>query len=158
MIFPFPRMRATIGDKTGFVLFRYSKRCVRGERNVKSDLASTFDVRHEQRERQREREPPPTSAHYSPAVSRCQVQFVRLVEARRNDELRDGWDRRGEKEEREKHWTLDTASSDSFLERVDRVPCIGTQLRVVFIIQFPEAEKTKDRERRWFYVDRLYGM
>lgn len=58
MIFPFPRMRATIGDKTGFVLFRYSKRCVRGERNVKSDLASTFDVRHEQRERQRERASP----------------------------------------------------------------------------------------------------
>lgn len=60
------------------------------------------------RDRDRERESiSPYDAHYSPAVSRCQVQFVRLVEARRNDELRDGWDREKERgrREREKDWT-----------------------------------------------------
>lgn len=45
----------------------------------KSDLALTFDVRQGVRAS-------PLLAHYSADVSRCQVQFVRLAEARRNDE------------------------------------------------------------------------
>lgn len=113
------------------------------------------------RDRDRERESiSPYDAHYSPAVSRCQVQFVRLVEARRNDELRDGWDRERERER------LNAPSSDSFLERVDRVPYIGrnvTRQRIgetletscVFIIsRFFERKK----DRRWLCVFSLFNF
>lgn len=62
---------------------------------------STYDTRREtDRQRKKDRAPPPTNAHYSPTVSRCQVQFVRLVEARRNDELRDETEGGGRKKER----------------------------------------------------------
>lgn len=125
MIFPFPQLSRIKRDSC-----YSSKRCVRGGNETNSDLASTFDVRHEERDRQTEKERQSASPYERPLLTDRVPLPGTICSTRRSEKKRRTArrmrPREGEERKRERLSARHGVKRrDSFSERVDRVPCIA---------------------------------